>query len=66
MNIKNTKLVAVEYGSGWIRVSRGRTSIQWNFWRPTWAAKCLPVLDVRRNVPTAHRRRQWAAEAAHD
>jgi hypothetical protein len=43
---------ALEAAFGWLRVSRGRTSVQINYYRPSWATG-LRRIDVRRDVPTA-------------
>lgn len=38
-------------GSGWFRLSWGRTELQINYWRPDWM-KAAPVVDLRWDVPS--------------
>ncbi len=52
--------MTIEKGSGWVWLLVGWTSVQVNYLRPDWAkAAKMPLLDVRRNVPTADWRRRY-------
>ena len=71
MNIEQIKalgeivrsIVQTEKGNGWIRFSAGRTQLQVNYTGAKRRRLQLPLIEVRRNVPTADWRRRRNSES---